>query len=258
VKIVTWNINSIKSRLQHVLDWSAANEPDVLCLQETKVPDDKFPYLKLMDAGFEHALFHGGRAYNGVAILSRHPLTDIQKNFPGDDGDVQQRLLAATVNGIRVINVYVPHGTHIGTPKFEYKLEWLSFLRRYLDEYYESDEDILLCGDFNITPHEMDLWNTSIWRNKLHFTKPERDALLEVKRWGFIDVFRQLNPDLREYSWWGVFHPHMFSHNKGMRLDHIWATEPLADLCSDCWVDKEPRGWDKPSDHAPVVAEFSV
>jgi exodeoxyribonuclease III len=185
-------------------------------------------------------------------------LTEIQKNFPGDDAGVQSRLIAATVKGIRVLNAYVPHGTRIGTPKFEYKLEWLAFLRRYLDEFYNAEDDVLLCGDFNITPHEMDLWDTALWRNKLHYTKPERDALIEVKRWGFVDLFRQLNPDAREYSWWGMFHPHMFPHNKGLRLDHIWATEPLAEICTDCWIDKEPRGWEKPSDHAPVIAEFST
>ena len=258
MKIATWNINSIKSRLGHVLDWSVKNQPDVLCLQETKVSDDIFPLVKLKEAGFEYTIFHGERTYNGVAILSRHPLTEIQKNFPGDDAGVQSRLIAATVKGIRILNAYVPHGTRIGTPKFEYKLEWLAFLRRYLDEFYDPEDDVLLCGDFNITPHEMDLWDTALWRNKLHYTKPERDALIEVKRWGFVDLFRQLNPDAREYSWWGMFHPHMFPHNKGLRLDHIWATEPLAEICTDCWIDKEPRGWDKPSDHAPVIAEFST
>ncbi len=258
MKIATWNVNSIRSRLGHVLDWSAKVRPDVLCLQETKVRDDRFPHMRLREAGFEYAVFHGERAYNGVAILSRHPLTEIQKNFPGDTDEVQSRLVAATVEGIRIINVYVPHGTRIGTPKFEYKLEWLAFLRRYLDEFYDPADEVLLCGDFNITPHELDLWNTAIWRNKLFCTKPERDALLNVKRWGFVDLFRQINPDAREYSWWGMLQPNMFSKNKGLRLDHIWATEPLAEACTDCWIDKEPRGWEKPSDYGPVIVEIGV
>ena len=131
-------------------------------------------------------------------------------------------------------------------------------MRSFLDEGYDPYENVVLCGDFNITPHELDVWDTRLWLNKLHYTKPERDTLQIVKRWGFIDVFRSLNPDAREYSWWGMFHEHMFSHDKGLRLDHIWATEQLAELCTDCWVDRETRGWDKPSDHAPVLAEFMV
>ncbi|MBV9217564.1 MAG: exodeoxyribonuclease III [Acidobacteria bacterium] len=256
MKIATWNINSISTRLDHVLRWTTKNHPDVLCLQETKVPDKKFPVARLRSVGYEYMAYSGEGAYNGVAILSKYPIEDVQKNFPRVK-DPQQRLIAGTVQGVKVVNVYVPHGTRIGMPKFEYKLDWIKRLRKFLDKRYSVDELVLLCGDFNITPHELDLWNIPIWVNKLHFTKPERDVIQHLKKWGFIDLFRLINEDVQEYSWWDYFH-HSFDWNKGLRLDHIWTSPPLADLCRDCWIDKDPRGWDHPTDHAPVVAELSV
>lgn len=256
MKIATWNINSLPGRLDQVIRWTAKNSPDVLCLQETKVPDAKFPVARLRTAGYEHQAFAGERSYNGVAILSRHPLEDVQKGFPRVK-DPQQRLIAATVNGVRIVDVYVPHGTRIGTPKFEYKMDWLKRLRKFFDNRYAVDEPVVLCGDFNITPHELDLWNIPIWVNKLFFTKPEREAIQHLKKWGFVDVFRLINGDVQEFSWWDYFH-HSFEWDKGLRLDHIWTSPTLADACRDCWIDREPRGWDHATDHAPVLAEFSV
>ncbi len=256
MKIATWNINGINSRLQHVLDWCAKNQPDVLCLQELKCVDSRFPHQKLRAAGFPYIEFHGEKAYNGVAILSKHRISDLQKNFAGDADEAPRRLVAGTIEDIRIVNVYVPHGTALGTDKFAFKLNWLERLRKYFDDNFEVDDDVILCGDLNVAPHELDVWKPSLWKDKTHFSKPERDAILNVKRWGFVDVFRQLNDDVKEFSWWSNFH-HDFEKDRGLRIDHIWASPPLADLCTDCWIDKEPRAFDKPSDHAPVVAEFS-
>jgi exodeoxyribonuclease III len=257
VKIATWNINSVNSRLQHVLDWSEKNEPDVLCLQETKCVDTKFPERQLRSVGFEYQEFTGEKSYNGVAILSRHPVTDVVKALPGDKTDTQKRLIGGTVRGVRIVNTYVPHGSGFGTEKYKFKLDWLARLRRFFDKNYETADKVLLCGDLNIAPHELDVWKVSLWINKLHFTKPEREALLKLKKWGFVDVFRQFNDGAGEFSWWDYYY-HSFEKNKGLRIDHIWTSEPLAALCSDCWIDREPRAAEKPSDHAPVVAEFQV
>ena len=257
--MATWNINGIISRLQQVLDWCAANQPDVLCLQETKCIDAKFPHQKLRAIGFEHIEFIGEEAYNGVAIISRFPLEDVEKNFPGDAANAPKRLIAATVNGIRVVNVYVPHGTKFGSDKFIFKLDWISRLRGYFDKNYDLDDEVLLSGDLNVAPHELDVWKPSLWKDKMHFTKPERDAIRELKRWGFVDVFRQINDDEPgQFTWWDIFRESSFLKNRGLRIDHIWTSPALAEACTDCWIDKTPRALEKPSDHAPVIAEFSV
>lgn len=258
MKIATWNINSIKSRLQHVLNWSERNRPDVLCLQETKCADDKFPKKKLRAAGFEHQAYFGETAYHGVATLSRFPIQDLQKNFPDDDESSQRRLLSSTINGIRIVNVYAPHGTKLGTERYQFKLDWLQRLRSYFDTNFDTSEGVLLCGDLNVAPHELDVWKIALWKNKLHFTKAERESIRHLKQWGFIDVFRQINGDIKEFSWWDYFHPHSFEWDKGLRLDHIWTSPPLSERCTDCWIDKAPRALDHPSDHAPVVAEFRI
>ncbi len=255
MKIATWNINSIKSRVDHVLKWCEQNQPDVLCLQETKSVDEKFPYAKLRAIGFPHIEHLGERAYNGVAIISKLPLTNVVNKLPGDKTDTQSRMIAATVSSTRLINVYGPHGTSQGTPKYQFKLDWIKRLCTYLDKKYDTGENVVLCGDLNVAPHELDVWSVAAWRNKLHFTKPERDAIQDLKKWGFVDLFRQINGDEKEFSWWSNFR-HDFEKDRGLRIDHIWASSPLAERCTDCWIDKEPRGWDHPTDHAPVVAEF--
>jgi len=258
MKIASWNINSIKSRLQHVINWSDRNQPDVLCLQETKCPDDRFPEKKLREIGFEHQAFFGEAVYHGVAILSRHPLDEVRRGFPNDVEDEQRRLVAATVNGVRIVNIYAPHGTKLGSDRYRYKLAWFQKLRRYFDENYMVNDDVVLCGDLNVAPHEIDVWKVALWKNKLHFTKAEREAIQHLKAWGFIDLFRFINDEAREFTWWDYFHPHSWEWNKGLRLDHIWASPPLADRCADCWIDTKPRALERPSDHAPVIAEFAV
>jgi exodeoxyribonuclease-3 len=257
VKIATWNINGVNSRLGHLLDWCETNMPDVVCLQETKSIDAKFPHRKINSIGYPHIEFIGEKSYNGVAILSKHTIHDLQKNFPDDMDDAPKRLIAGTIGSIRVVNVYVPHGTKFGSDKFAFKLDWIKRLRRYFDENFGTDERVLLCGDLNVAPHELDVWKPSLWKDKMHFTKAEREALHDLKRWGFVDVFRQINEDVKEYSWWDYFH-HSFEKDQGLRIDHVWTSPELAESCIDCWIDKEPRGWEHPSDHAPVAAEFKI
>src|SRR5687767_12379168 len=183
MKVATWNVNSIKSRLAHTLKWCEVNRPDVLCLQETKVPDVAFPLKPFADLGYEHAAVHGQRAYNGVAILSVSPLKDVALGLPGDRSDTHKRLVSATVGGVRVLNAYVPNGGTPDSDKYKYKLKWLARLKAHLDGRYLPDEPLVLCGDFNVAPHELDIWNPSRFKDKVHFTKPERDALLKVKKW---------------------------------------------------------------------------
>ena len=253
MKIATWNVNSITARIGHVLRWCDTASPDVLCLQEIKCVDEKLPHRKFREIGYPYFAAHGERGYNGVAIVSKLPLADIERNLPGDE-DAARRMIAVTIDGVRIVNVYVPHGTKFGSEKFAGKLDWIARLRRYFDERFETDNDLVLCGDINVAPHELDVWNPLLWNRKMHFSKPERDAIMELKKWGFIDLYRQINGSEREYSWWSNFH-HDFEKDRGLRIDHIWASPELAETCTDCWIDKEPRGWQKPSDHAPVLAE---
>jgi len=258
VKIATWNINGIASRLEHVVKWCETREPDVLCLQETKCVDVKFPTARLRSIGFTHIEAFGEKAYNGVAILSKFPLTDVQKNFRGDKADAATRFIAATVGGIRVVNVYIPHGTKLGSDKYKFKLDWIARLRKYFDKNFTTRDRVLLCGDLNVAAHESDVWNPRLWNGKLHFTKPEREALLNLKKWGFIDCLRQMSDEPGEFTWWDNFRESSFQKNRGLRIDHIWAASALADNCIDCWIDRTPRAWTKASDHAPVIAEFTI
>ncbi len=258
MKIATWNINGIASRLEHVLKWCEVMQPDVLCLQETKCVDAKFPTARLRSIGFTHIEAFGEKAYNGVAILSKFPLTDVQKNFRGDKADAATRFIAATVGGIRVVNVYIPHGTKLGSDKYKFKLDWIARLRKYFDKNFTTRDRVLLCGDLNVAAHESDVWNPRLWNGKLHFTKPEREALLNLKKWGFIDCLRQMSDEPGEFTWWDNFRESSFQKNRGLRIDHIWAASALADNCIDCWIDRTPRAWTKASDHAPVIAEFTI
>jgi len=256
MKIATWNVNSIAIRLEQMLNWLETTQADVLCLQETKCVDEKFPLEQIRNAGF-NAAFMGQKSYNGVAILSRRDIKDVQYNFPDDDADAPKRLIAATVENIRIVNTYIPNGTELGTDKFTFKLDWLQRLRKFFDFGFNVDSDVLLCGDFNVAPDERDVWNAAFWEGKLHFSKPERAALDYVKKWGFTDTFRKINGDEKLFSWWN-YREGAFFRNQGLRIDHIWTSETLANRCVNCWIDKTPRGWERPSDHTPVVAEFEV
>lgn len=254
MKIATWNVNSIAIRLEQVFDWLNETQTDVLCLQETKCVDEKFPLETINNFGY-HAAFTGQKSYNGVAILSKYPIENAQYNYDDDDADAPKRLIAATIENIRIVNTYIPNGTELWTDKFTFKLDWLQRLRKMFDETCAKDADVLLCGDFNVAPDERDVWNAAVWEGKLHFTKPERAALHHVKQWGFVDVFRQINGDEKLFSWWN-YREGAYFKNQGLRIDHIWTSKSLARKCVNCRIDKTPRGWERPSDHTPVVAEF--
>ena len=256
MKIATWNVNSINARLDHLLGWLETTQTDVVCLQETKCVDENFPYQPIFELGY-HTAFYGQKSYNGVAILSKYDIEDVQKNFPGDDDDSPKRLIAATINGVRIVNTYIPNGTELWTDKFTFKLDWLQRLRKYFDDTCDKNADVLLCGDFNVAPEELDVWNVPAWTGKLHFTKPERAAIHHVKQWGFVDVFREMNGDTREWSWWD-YRAGAWQRNQGLRIDHVWTSRPLADKCTGCWIDRAPRALERASDHTPVVAEFAI
>lgn len=255
MKIATWNVNSIAIRLEHVFQVLETRQIDVLCLQETKCVDEKFPRLELLEKGY-NAAFMGQKSYNGVALISPHAIEDVQYNFPDDDEDAPKRLIAGTVNGIRIVNTYIPNGTELWTDKFTFKLDWLQRLRKFFDVTCDTSSDVLLCGDFNVAPDERDVWSVKAWEGKLHFSKPERAAIHHVKQWGFTDVFREKNGDLQEFSWWN-YREGAYPKNQGLRIDHIWTSKSLAEKCVNCRIDKEPRGWERPSDHTLVIAEFN-
>lgn len=251
--IATWNVNSVIARLPLVLRWLEGARPDALCLQETKCADERFPFAEFAEAGYR-SVTHGQPTYNGVAILSRTPAGDVQRGFPDDDEKAHARFLAATVGGVRIINVYIPNGAFVGSDKYKFKLEWMKKLREYLDEECWPDDEALLCGDFNVAPEDRDVHDPELWRGKVLFSKPEREALQNVKDWGFVDVFRQHTEAAGHYSWWD-YRAGSFRRNAGLRIDHIWVSEPLAARSKGSWIDKEPRAWERPSDHTPVLVE---
>ena len=253
--IATWNVNSVIARLPLVLKWLGQARPDVLCLQETKCVDDRFPAREFEEIGYRAEVF-GQPTYNGVAILSRTPLTDVQRGFPDDDVSAHARLIAATVGGVRVVNVYVPNGQSVGSEKYDFKLGWMRRLREFFDEECWADDDVLLCGDFNVAPEDRDVHDPRLWRGKILCSERERAALGEVKDWGFTDAFRARTEEDGHYSWWD-YRAGSFRRNNGLRIDHIWVSEPLAGRALRSWIDKEPRGWERPSDHTPVLVEVS-
>lgn len=255
MKIATWNVNSISVRLPHVLDWLEENQPDVLCLQETKCTDDKFPGRQFTERGYHLEIF-GQPTYNGVAIISRHPITEVQRGFPGDAPDAQRRLIAATIEGVRVIDVYIPNGSEVGSEKYGYKLDWLRKLGSFCEQELDKHGLALICGDFNIAPADEDVHDPALWADKVLCSVAEREALESIRRWGWIDLFRRHHPEGGHFSWWD-YRAGGFRRNHGLRIDHIWATAPLAERCVDAWIDKIPRALEKPSDHAPVIAEFN-
>ena len=256
MKIATWNINSIAARLPVVLRWLESAQPDVLCMQETKVQDDKFPVAELAALGYQSEAF-GQAAYNGVAIISKSNLVDVRRGLPDDEEGAQARLLAATASGIKIVNVYVPNGQAVGSDKYDFKLNWLRRLRRFFDEFYSNGEAILLCGDFNVAREDRDVHNADLWRGRILFSEPEKEALENVRQWGFVDAFRMHNQGDKEFSWWD-YRAGSFRRNLGLRIDHIWLTETLAPRCTSVVIDKEPRRWEKPSDHTPMIAESSL
>jgi exodeoxyribonuclease-3 len=251
MKLATWNVNSLKVRLPHVLQWLADNPVDVLCLQETKLTDDKFPVAELAAAGYQVA-FSGQKTYNGVAILSRLPMTDVVKNNPRYE-DAQQRILAATIDGVRVVCAYVPNGQTVGSDKYAYKLGWLAALRDWLVDEAAAHPNLVLAGDYNIAPEDRDVHDPQAWVGQVLVSAPERAALDALIGVGLRDAFRLFEQADKSFSWWD-YRQLGFRLNKGMRIDHILLSPALADRCSACVIDRVPRKWEQPSDHAPVIA----
>jgi exodeoxyribonuclease-3 len=254
MKIATWNVNSILARVPLVTRWLEKEKPDVLCVQETKCADEKFPLLELKSAGYDCVLF-GQQSYNGVAILSRAGCATVSRGFPDDTAESHARLLRADIAGISIVNVYVPNGQMVGSDKYQFKLQWMKRLRELLDQNYDPTSPVLLCGDFNVAPEERDVHNPQLWQNRILFSEPEKAALQNIKDWGFTDTFRMHTEEGGHYSWWD-YRAGGFRRNLGLRIDHIWVSAPLAKRSTKTWIDKETRAWERPSDHAPVVAEF--
>jgi exodeoxyribonuclease-3 len=255
MRLATWNVNSLKVRLPQVLDWTSRHAPDVLCLQETKLEDAKFPHAELAAAGYQ-ALCSGQKTYNGVAILSRAVGTECAVALPGLE-DVQKRVLAATVNGVRVICAYVPNGENLASEKFEYKLRWLAAFRGWLKAELAAHPRLAVVGDYNIAPEARDVHDPAAWEGKIHFTLPEREAFAGLLDIGFKDAFRLFEQPEGSYSWWD-YRMMAFRRGMGLRIDHILLSEALAKSCTACTIDVEPRKNERPSDHAPVIADLNL
>lgn len=251
MKIATWNVNSLKVRLPHVLQWLAENPVDVLGLQETKTTDDKFPVAEIEAAGYQVA-FTGQKTYNGVALLSRHPITDVIRNNPHFP-DEQQRLIAGTVDGVRVICAYVPNGQAVDSDKYQYKLQWLQGLQKWLTEELQAHPQLALVGDYNIAPEDRDVHDPVAWQGNVLVSEPERDAFRRMLALDFKDAFRLFEQPEKMFSWWD-YRQMAFRRNMGLRIDHILLSPALAGRCTACVIDKLPRKWEQPSDHTPVVA----
>ena len=254
MKIATWNVNSLRVRLPHVLQWLAAVQPEVLALQETKTVDEQFPLTELQAAGYS-AVFAGQKTYNGVAILSKLPATEVVTDIPNLD-DPQRRILAATIDGVRVVNLYVVNGSEVGSDKYAYKLDWLAKVTAWLQQQAAQYPKLVVLGDFNIAPEDRDVHDPTAWGEGILCSPLERAALQAIQGLGLRDTFRQFEQPEKSFSWWD-YRAAGFRRNHGLRIDLILASQPLADHCQSCVIDREPRTWEKPSDHTPVVAEFT-
>jgi exodeoxyribonuclease III len=253
MRIATWNVNSLKVRLPHVTEWLATQQPDVLCLQETKTEDAKFPLEAINQTGYQ-AVFSGQKTYNGVALLSRGAAADVQAGIPGFD-DEQKRVLAATYGDTRVVCVYIPNGEAVGSDKYQYKLRWLAALTAWLRDEITKYSKLALLGDYNIAPEARDVWDVKEWEGKVLFSEPEHAAFKGLLALGLTDSFRMFEQPERSFTWWD-YRMNAFRRKLGLRIDHILLSDALAPACSACAVDIEPRKLERPSDHAPVFADL--
>lgn len=255
MKIATWNVNSLRVRIGHVLDWLQSEQPDVLALQETKTKDEDFPVTKFTDIGY-HVRFSGQPTYNGVALISKHEMLDTRTDLAGFE-DPQRRVLVATIDGVRVHNLYVPNGQSVDSEKYQYKLKWLEALRNQVELELSEHPDSILLGDFNIAPEDRDVHDPAAWEGKVLCSDPERQALKTLLDLGFIDVFRSFEQEENSFSWWD-YRAAAFRRKMGLRIDLILASGSLKESCTACRIDVEPRRLERPSDHTPVLAEFST
>lgn len=254
-KIASWNVNSLRVRLPQVLEWLTQNRPDVLALQETKTSDPEFPATEFEELGY-HVYYSGQKTYNGVALISRGQGTDQLSDPPGLE-DPQRRILAATFDGLRVVDLYVPNGSEVGSEKYAYKLDWLAKITDFLRDELARHERLVVLGDFNIAPDDRDVHDPEAWRDKILCSKAERRAFQYLLELGLSDAFRLFEQPEASFSWWD-YRAAGFRRNLGLRIDHILVSAPLRPLCASCCIDKAPRKLERPSDHAPVVVELTA
>ncbi|TSA11754.1 MAG: exodeoxyribonuclease III [Betaproteobacteria bacterium] len=255
MRIASWNVNSLKVRLPQVLDWLAKHQPHALCLQELKLEDANFPIAAIESAGY-FAAFSGQKTYNGVAILSRSPATNVARGIAGF-GDPQRRVISADVSGVRLVCAYVPNGQSLDSDKYNYKLGWLSSFSAWLERELAEHPQLAVLGDYNIAPEDSDVHDPKAWEGQVLVSAPERDAFRNLIRLGFSDSFRQFEQPEKSYTWWD-YRMNGFKRNLGLRIDHILLSHGLVAKCTGCSIDLEPRRNERPSDHAPIVAELSL
>jgi exodeoxyribonuclease-3 len=255
MRIATWNVNSLRVRMEHLGRWLADNAVDAIALQETKLADEHFPQAELGKIGLSAAWF-GQRTYNGVAILSRAPLAEIANGMPADP-DPQRRVISASIGPVRLVNVYVPNGQAVGSEKYTYKLAWLERLRAWLVALLPAHPYLLVVGDFNIAPEDRDVHDPAAWEGSVHVSAPEREALSRIAAAGFTDLFRRFEQPPKSWSWWD-YRMGAFRRDHGLRIDLMLASAALAERCTACTIDRAPRAWERPSDHAPVTAAFDI
>ncbi|MGD2126578.1 MAG: exodeoxyribonuclease III [Desulfobacteraceae bacterium] len=254
LKLATFNTNSIRARLPIITGWLEKAQPDILCIQETKVQDQDFPLSDIESLGYQ-AAFRGQKSYNGVAIITKHPMDDIRKDLH-DGGDEDARFVSGSIHDIPVINVYVPQGYAVGTEKFEYKLRWLKEFLSYIKSQYDPGQPLLIAGDFNVALEPIDVYDPESFRGQVCFHPDEQAILREFLAWGLLDVFRKHQPEGGYYTFWDYRVPNALKRKMGWRIDYILATPPLAEKSRHAWIDLEPRMASKPSDHTFLIAEF--
>jgi exodeoxyribonuclease-3 len=256
MKVATWNVNSIRARREHVIDWLDAARPDVLCLQELKATTSEFPFEEVRECGYEAAVL-GQKTYNGVAIVSRLPLDNVQEGFDDAEDDPQARLISARIDGVTVLSAYFPNGGEVGSDKYDYKLRWMDRLRGLLRRRFDSKADeVALCGDFNVAPWDDDIGRPSEWKTSVLACDSVREALEGVASFGLEDVVRPYHPQGGVFSWWD-YRGRGFERGNGLRIDHVYCTPKLAARTIGAVVDRQERARKSPSDHAPVIAEFA-
>ncbi|MEM6929362.1 MAG: exodeoxyribonuclease III [Myxococcota bacterium] len=252
MRIATYNVNSLRARMDHVRRFTEEASPDVLCLQELKLAEDQIPWEDLRELGYPHVIARGQPTYNGVAMLSKHPIDDPSTSFRGDD-DPQARVVAGTVEGVRIYGLYVPNGQSVGSDKFLYKLDWLRRLDQEVRNY-PADQPMLVCGDFNIAPTDLDVWDPFKFDGSVHAHPDERAALQRVLDWGLTDAWREVNPFEQQFTWWD-YQKMGFVRNHGLRIDHVFLSKDLLGRLKTVTIHRDVRGWDTPSDHAPVSVD---
>jgi exodeoxyribonuclease-3 len=254
MKLATWNVNSVRARLDRLIAWLGREQPDVVCLQELKVTDVDFPFDQVRAAGYDAAV-HGQKTYNGVAVLSRTSITEVVSGMGDGADDPEARLISARTAGVRVVSAYVPNGQIVGSEKWAYKLDWLRRLRAYLDRTADPAAPLVLCGDFNVAPEDRDVARPDEWRGTVLCHQDGRAALGAIVAWGLVDAIRLHHAGEGPFSWWD-YRMLGFPKNNGLRIDHIFLTRPLAERCTEAYVVRDERKGKLPSDHAPVVAVF--